>query len=606
MPPCRLMRDEGLLSQTVPISVAKRGLFMRTRIAFLTIVAVVAVFIPSLISDVLAGPPNVGANDHVDERFDWRWSAVEYADGSSIYLYWYPGSIDAANLDGEEWLADLYLSRVSQTGTSMELLTGTDINHDLHIYIYRDWETMRQFYPSATPYASGVPLPIDGEDELPAFAVDGDTILAHSDGDNRVSGKYLQHELAHLVLKEALWLPSKGTYAKAPVWLDEGLAQLSEYRAHHDNYSLSHLKRWFLTGNRLAPVCGMTDYPSDDDDYYFYIKPLALTTILANEGDYRTFAEFIGKLRRGWALEWALNSTFGLSQYDLERRWLKFADLDDFVPSVYCSVPTDTTPAPPSEHEDTRFTWQTRTRGLVTLHWYEDATVDDPFRSYDVDYMLAEANDAVKQMQSLLGVTVTEPMHIWVYSRWEELAPHYRGEGPPPAGFARWRKGNSLAFVDSSRQGTTDIGRHEVAHLVASETLVFHTDMWESERDTFDYRLWLNEGVATQTERLRPYSTSDYTEWLAEGGRNTPICGMTEYPLDETAKDHFYGKSFLVTRHLVETGEAAGMAELVQRIGVGDDIDAALTAAFGLTQHDLEEYWLGLIGLDQTAERCAT
>ena len=569
------------------------------------IVASIALFGPSGLSVVLAGPPNVGANDHDDDRFDWRNRYVEYSDGNRIYLHWYPGSIDADQLDLEKWLADRYLDDVVEARQSMENLTGTDINHDMHIYVYRDWETMRQFYPSTTPYPSGLPLPIDTGDELPAFAIDGDTILTHSDGGNRVSSKYLQRELAHLVLKEALWNPSKGEYAKAPLWLDEGLAQLVAYDAHHGRYSLSQLRRWFLTGNRLAPVCGMTEYPIDEREHrHFHTKSLALATILANEDDYRTFTEFVGKLKRGWALESALNSTFQLSRYDLERRWLKFADLDEFVPPAYCSVPADAEPAPPAKHEDTRFTWQTRTRGLVTVHWYDDTTVADPFRSYDVDYMLAEANDALRQMEALVGVTVTDPVHLWVYSKWEDLAPHYVSDGgPPPAAFYSIRKGE--AFLDASRGWLNDGARHEVAHLVDWNARLSYIDMWEGDREAIDAPKWLDEGIATNAERLRSYSPSDYVEWLEAGGRNTPLCGMAEYPLEGTAKDNFYGKSYLVMKHLLETGGAAGLTKLVQRLGVGDDIDTALSAAYGLTQHDLEEYWLELTGIGGVAQRCA-
>ena len=267
---------------------------------------------------VHAGPPGVGINNHVDTRFNWQ--SKEFGD---INLYWYDGSL-TSNPDIEPFLADWYIRDAWTAKWKTQILLDTRLPHPLHIYIYKDWEDIRVFRNNSD------------SQHIVGFTVDSDTVLVRGDlGDVRVSDA-IRHEIAHLVMFEALWSQKDREYKYAPLWLHEGVAQLAEYFYFFD-FSLSDVRDWVVADGYLPPVCAMTEYPENVDEVHnFYGKSVVLVSLLLQQGGVDHFAELVAKLKRGWALRWALNGTYGFTDHGLEQRWLALIGLDEQVQPETC------------------------------------------------------------------------------------------------------------------------------------------------------------------------------------------------------------------------------------------------------------------------------
>ena len=282
--------------------------------------AVAAVLLPSVFNPLTtqAGPPGVGVNNHVDTRFDWQSKKF-----GEINLYWYEGSLtDNPNI--ESFLVDWYIRDAWTAMWKTQILLDVRLPHPLHIYMYKDWEDIRVFRNNSD------------SQHIVGFTVDRDTVLVRGDlGDVRVSDA-IRHEIAHLVMFEALWSNKDGEYKYAPLWLHEGVAQLAEYFYFFD-FSLSGVRDWVVADGYIPPVCAMTEYPQRVEDVHnFYGKSVVLVSLLLQQGGVDDFAELVAKLKRGWAMRWALNGTYGFTDHGLEERWLALIGLGGQVQPETC------------------------------------------------------------------------------------------------------------------------------------------------------------------------------------------------------------------------------------------------------------------------------
>ena len=294
---------------------------MRLRIAFIFAVAATAAFLPSLLSGALAGPPDLGADDHFEETTIENWWSIQ---DDGIEIIWYDGSIDPAlDEEGEEFLAGELLDAAWQARAKWEWLLDVDVPHDIYIYVYQDWETLA-LNTGNDPEESYIAGFIYGDD--------ADTIYVHSDGGYVFPSDTVRHEMGHIVLQEAVWSDARGQYGELPLWLDEGIAQMGEYFSQFTDFSLVDYRQWLADGGEMPPVCAMLDYPEWEDNEIgvdqFYGKSLVLLGMLMAEGGTDKLADLISRLSRGWAVRYALNGTYGFTDHGLEERWLAFAGID--------------------------------------------------------------------------------------------------------------------------------------------------------------------------------------------------------------------------------------------------------------------------------------
>ena len=279
-----------------------------------------ALLAPSLASLVRAGPDYAGINNHVDGRFEWESHWIGYEDGSRVYLYWHDGVFDQARDDDHlDFLVQEYNSAAWAAKMRTEILLDVKVDHTLHVYLYENREDMSLFLN-------------DPEWRVGGFTIDRDTVLVNTEN---FPMDTMKHEIAHLVLFEALWYEPHREYKDAPLWLHEGVAQLAEYFFDFYSFSLSDLRAWVEDGGELLPVCAMLEYPDDEvANRNFYGKSLVVTSLLLQEGGVETFASFVAKINRGWDIRWAMNADYGFTDHGLEEKWLEYAGLPG--PAVRC------------------------------------------------------------------------------------------------------------------------------------------------------------------------------------------------------------------------------------------------------------------------------
>jgi hypothetical protein len=229
--------------------------------------------------------------------------------------------------------------------------------------------------------------------------------------------------------------------------------------------------------------------------------------------------------------------------------------------------------------EDTRFTWQTLTKGDVVIHWYNG---DQAFADSAAD----SANAAIVKAAGAFGVTVAKPFDMFVYDTQEAMRSavspnreNIQAEAHPDIDtiFA-WLPSNQPADPDNE----VTIA-HELTHLV------FHHAV---DNPYHGVPRWLDEGIAT-------YESEGYTSYW-QNIVNDAVAGHSLIPLDGIAglfpsvKEGFYlayGESVAAVDYFIRTYGEQKLSELVASYGQGVSDDDAFTAATGSTVDAFNDAW---------------
>ena len=153
-----------------------------------------------------------------------------------------------------------------------------------------------------------------------------DRVIVTYNGQEEMLGEILPHEIAHLILWDLL----ADKYANAPIWFEEGVAQLEEYgkrqlvqaamqpvaaeRKHIPFNVFKNLKSHELTDDAQVSL--------------FYAQSLSVVVFLVEKYGQDAFYRLSKELRDGRNFESALARVYGgifNSMPDLESRWLKYA-----------------------------------------------------------------------------------------------------------------------------------------------------------------------------------------------------------------------------------------------------------------------------------------
>ena len=236
--------------------------------------------------------------------------------------------------------------------------------------------------------------------------------------------------------------------------------------------------------------------------------------------------------------------------------------------------------------------WDSVSDGLINVYYYRHTNQSEP-RAQQV---LEVSADTYAHMGPILGVELTEPMNLVVYSDYEDM----RVALPPKSRVAAQQlrtlgqafttertllvDGSSGVFVGDNILSTT---AHEFTHLLVADAAgsaygQVHT--------------WLNEGLAV-------YSEGDNTEF----GRyvNTAIRNDSVPPLaslrtyagtpEETLRN--YGLGHSAVTYLLDTYGQEKMTRLFAAIRTTHNFEKSLEEAYGLTIVELDNEWRESLGL---------
>jgi len=236
-------------------------------------------------------------------------------------------------------------------------------------------------------------------------------------------------------------------------------------------------------------------------------------------------------------------------------------------------------------YEDTRFSWQTVSGDLMTVHWY---TGDAAFGRRALEI----GEKAVRDNAALLGVTETDRIDFYIYS---SEAPFRDALGPGTrenvGGQAHPDIRTLFALITPAEidaPWVSVVVPHELTHLVV-DTAVKNP-----------YRFlprWLNEGVAVYLSQGYTASDRSAVDEAAKGGRLMPLEALTgEFP---TAFERFtlaYAESASAVDHIVATDGRDKLVALIRAYHDGVTEDEAFTRALGRDFGAFEAGWLQGLG----------
>ena len=237
--------------------------------------------------------------------------------------------------------------------------------------------------------------------------------------------------------------------------------------------------------------------------------------------------------------------------------------------------------------------WDAKSSGLIDVYYYQY----DQLSEIRAEAVLATAADTYEYMGPLLGVELTEPMSIVVYSNYDHMrealspgskvaARHLRTLGKA---FSDERTllvdGSSDPFVGDNTLTTT---AHEFTHLLVSDA---------AGSAYLQVHLWLNEGLAVYSERQPNNEYERYMDFAIENDRVPPLAGLRTFAGTPQETLRAYGQGHAVVSYMLQAYDLSAMAELFATIRTTYNFNKALDAAYGVTVPELDNQWRESVGL---------
>lgn len=236
--------------------------------------------------------------------------------------------------------------------------------------------------------------------------------------------------------------------------------------------------------------------------------------------------------------------------------------------------------------------WDSVSDGLINVYYYRH-TSESENRANQV---LEVAADTYAFMGPILGVELTEPMNLVVYSDYSDM----RVALPPKSRVAARQlrtlgqafttertllvDGSSDVFVGDNILSTT---AHEFTHLLVADAAgTAYGQVYT----------WLNEGLAVYSEG----GNSEFGLYVNTAVRNDavpPLASLRTYAgtPEETLRN--YGLGHSVVTYLLDTYDTKKMTRLFAAIRTTHNFEKSLEEAYGLTIVELDNEWRESLGL---------
>ena len=249
------------------------------------------------------------------------------------------------------------------------------------------------------------------------------------------------------------------------------------------------------------------------------------------------------------------------------------------------------TPKEELMYTDHRFEWRSISSGAVTVHFYGDL---DERRAQSV---LAAAEKATERMLPLLGIEITDPVQIVVYTQYSDMSSaipfrsHAHSANLITEGMAF--SNEMVLLVHSPGMSADGVVAHEFTHLLVAQA---------AGKAHQEVPAWLNEGLA-EYGNIDP--NAGYDRFLQKGistGRLNPLWYQNRFVGKPEDILIAYGQAYSVVQHLVSEYGAASIADLFKEFQETRDIDDALQVVYGFDQRGLDAEWRQSLGLEPLAE----
>ena len=261
---------------------------------------------------------------YLDTRFEW----FTVSDGVITVYY---------NNPLVERRAEVVLEAARATLERMGPVLGIQPEHPLHIVTYHNYRDMI----AALPFRSRTT-----QQQLitQGMAFDEERVLLVHSGDQGVIGT-TAHEFTHLLVGDALGR----AYSQVPSWLNEGLAEYSNF-THDRDFNQA------LASGRIRPLWHLQSNSGTPEGILIvYVQGEAVVTYLISTYGEAKMAELMQALTKTLDIDDALEQVYGFDQYGLDSAWRQSLGLEPLPPPQKATprprlAPTPTSiPASPQE-----------------------------------------------------------------------------------------------------------------------------------------------------------------------------------------------------------------------------------------------------------------
>lgn len=257
--------------------------------------------------------------------------------------------------------------------------------------------------------------------------------------------------------------------------------------------------------------------------------------------------------------------------------WWKITDADDNVLKTDKELYV---------HLDNRHPFETLSNERVTLYWYEG---DEDFGQALFD----QANKGLDQLEENVGVTIEDPVKIFIYGNHDDLM------NAIAVGAQEWTGGQAFTEFGVVVMGVSPFNlswglkatTHELTHLIIHQA---------TDNPYGDLPRWLDEGLAVYNEdpsRLDAQFRDSFEAAANADALMTLQTLSSTFPADSQEANLAYGESGAVVKFIIDTYGSDAMSRLLDIFSEGALYDKALEEALGVDTRGLDNAWRDSLGL---------
>ena len=237
--------------------------------------------------------------------------------------------------------------------------------------------------------------------------------------------------------------------------------------------------------------------------------------------------------------------------------------------------------------------WDSVSDGLINVYYYRHTSQSED----RANQVLAVAVDTYAEMGPILGVKLTEPMNLVVYSDYADM----RVALPPKSRVAQQQlrtlgqafttertllvDGSNDVFIGDNILGTT---AHEFTHLLVADA---------AGSAYGQVYTWLNEGLAVYSEGGDNTEFGAYVSTAVRNDAVPPLASLRTYAGTPRETLRNYGLGHAVVTYMLETYGTEPMTELFANLRTMHNFEKSLEASYGLTIIELDNEWRKSLGL---------
>ncbi|HEX9976448.1 MAG TPA: peptidase MA family metallohydrolase [Dehalococcoidales bacterium] len=229
------------------------------------------------------------------------------------------------------------------------------------------------------------------------------------------------------------------------------------------------------------------------------------------------------------------------------------------------------------QFDDTRYSWQSLTEGMVTVYWYEGK------QAFAQELMLA-VQQALARLSQDTGAQLKKPVRLYIYASTRDLQgamvfPQEWTGGAAYSDYGTIAIGISPSNLNWGKRAIA----HELSHLVTYQ-MVFNPYN--------DLPTWLNEGLAVYTEGVLEVSfASSLKKAIANNSLISVRSLASPFSAISELATQSYAESFSIVEFLISQYGQDKMFTLFSTFRQGSGWDAALVKIYGFDMDGVDKLW---------------